>query len=119
MTTFSNKLVTFDECITIRYYECDIIEDCEAKKGKDWQRTSDLIRREFKQPIEKGGCGGNWNVLQSKLDELTEPWWYLVGQLWFNLYKCAKRIEESSSDEDDELHDIIISGEPSAHAANK
>lgn len=114
MTSFSKKIVTFDECITIRHYEYDIIEECEEKKGKDWQRTSDLICREFKQPIENGGCGGNWNVLQNKLDELTEPWWYLVGQLWFNLYKFAKRIEESSSDEEDELHDIIISDEPSA-----
>jgi len=116
MTSFSKKIVTFDECITIRHYEYDIIEECEEKKGRDWQRTSDLICREFKQPIENGGCGGNWNVLQNKLDELTEPWWYLIGQLWFNLYKFAKRIEESSSDEDDELHDIIISGEPTIKA---
>ena len=47
MTSFSKKIVTFDECITIRYYEYDIIEDCEEKNGKDWQRTSDLICREF------------------------------------------------------------------------
>ena len=99
MTSFSKKIVTFDECITIRHYEYDIIEECEEKKGRDWQRTSDLICREFKQPIENGGCGGNWNVLQNKF--------------WFNLYKFAKRIEESSSDEDD-LHEINISDEQSA-----
>ena len=95
------KRVTFDDCITIRFYDYDREEELAEKKGKDWQETSDLVCREFTHSIEKGGCGGNWNVLQSKLDELEDPCWCLVGQLWKSLYKDAKRIEESSSDEDD------------------
>ena len=67
-----NKTVTFDECITIRHYDYDKTEDNEEKKGKDWQRTLDLTCREFKLSIEKGGCGGDWNILESKLDELEE-----------------------------------------------
>ena len=102
MTSF-NKTVTFEECITIRYYEYERNEEDEEKKGKDWQRTVDLTCREFKLSIEKGGCGGNWNVLESKLDELEEPCWLLIGQLWQRLYRGAKRIEEEdSSDEEDE-----------------
>jgi hypothetical protein len=102
MTSF-NKTVTFEECITIRYYEYERNEEDEEKKGKDWQRTVDLTCREFKLSIEKGGCGGNWNVLESKLDELEEPCWLLIGQLWQGLYRGAKRIEEEdSSDEEDE-----------------
>ena len=62
--------VTFDECICIRHYEYDRDEEYEEKRGRDWQVTTDLTCREFKLPIEKGGCGGDWNVLQSKLDKL-------------------------------------------------
>jgi len=101
MTSF-NKTVTFEECITIRYYEYERSEEDEDKKGKDWQRTVDLTCREFKLSVEKGGCGGNWNVLESKLDELDEPYWLLIGQLWQRLYRDARRIEEGdSSDEED------------------
>tara|TARA_B110000285_G_C14515238_1_gene334093 strand:- start:27 stop:329 length:303 start_codon:yes stop_codon:yes gene_type:complete len=92
--TSSTTRVTFEECITIRYYEYNKKEDDEEKKGKDWQRTIDLTCREFKMPIEKGGCGGDWNILESKLDELEEPYWYLIGSLWKNIYKGKKRIEE-------------------------
>jgi len=102
MTSF-NHTVSFEECITIRYYEYDRCEEDEEKKGKNWQRTADLTCREFNLPVEKGGCGGNWNILESKLDELDEPYWLLIGQLWQSLYRGAKRIEEDeSSDEEDE-----------------
>jgi len=101
MTSFSKKTVTFEECITIRHYEYDRAEEDEEKKGRDWQRTADLTCREFKLPLENGGCGGDWNVLEMKLDELQEPYWYLIGQLWQRLFPCLKRIEEDSSDEED------------------
>lgn len=105
MTSFIKK-VTFDECINIRHYEYDRDEDYKEKRGDDWQRTTDLTCREFKLPLEKGGCGGNWHILQSKLDELKDPYWCLVGQLWQRLFPCIKRIEESSSDDEDEFEEI-------------
>ena len=104
MSSFNNKLkkvVTFEEDITIRYYEYDKVEEYEEKKGRNWQETTNLICREFKVPLENGGCGGDWNVLQTKLDKLEEPYWYLIGQLWQRLFPCIKRIEEWSSDEDE------------------
>jgi hypothetical protein len=96
------KMVTFDECITIRHYEYDRNEEYEEKRGRDWQITTDLTCREFKLPIEKGGCGGEWDVLQCKLDQLEEPYWYLIGQLWQRMYPGIRRIEEEDDEEDDE-----------------
>ena len=98
MTSFIKKTVSFEECITIRHYEYDRDEEYKSKRGTDWQRTTDLICREFKVPIEKGGCGGDWNVLQSKLDELEEPYWYLIGQFWKKLHPSLIRIEEAVDD---------------------
>ena len=96
------KMVTFDECITIRHYEYDRNEEYEEKRGRDWQITTDLTCREFKLPIEKGGCGGEWDVLQCKLDQLEEPYWYLIGQLWQRMYPGIRRIEEEDDEEDEE-----------------
>ena len=106
MSSFDIKKVSFDECITIRHYEYDKDEELKAKKGCDWQRTSDLIHREFSQSKTKGGCGNDWCLFQQKLDEIEEPDWCLVGQLWRQLYQNKKRIEEtSSSEESDEESD--------------
>jgi len=102
MPPFNRKVVTFAEDIHIRHYEYDKIEEFEEKRGRDWQRTTDLTCREFKVPLEKGGCGGDWNILQSKLDELEEPYWCLIGQLWSRLFPYLKRLEEASSDEDED-----------------
>jgi hypothetical protein len=107
MAQFNNnnnkKHVSFEDCITIRHYDYDKNEENEDKKGKDWQRTVDLTCREFHISIEKGGCGGNWNILETKLDELDEPYWLMIGQLWLRLYKDARRIEEGdTTDEDDD-----------------
>jgi hypothetical protein len=116
MTSF-NKTVTFEECITIRYYEYERSEEDEDKKGKDWQRTADLTCREFKLSVEKGGCGGNWNILESKLDELDEPYWFLIGQLWQRLYRGARRIEEEEEESSDEEEDG--NEKPSADTADQ
>jgi len=105
MASFNKKKVSFEDCITIRHYEYDRDEEYKEKRGRDWQRTTDLTCREFKLPIEKGGCGGDWNVLQSKLDELEEPYWCLIGQLWHKLFPAVKRIEETSDDSDDDGND--------------
>jgi len=94
MTSFNDKIVTFNENITIWDYEYDRDEEYEDKRGRDWIRTQDLTCREFKLSLEKGGCGGDWNVLQSKLDEFDEPYWYLIGQLWLRLHPGEKRPEE-------------------------
>ena len=58
------KRVAFEDNIMIRHYEYFREEELEEKLGKDWQRTQDLTCREFTVPIEKGGCGRNWRVLQ-------------------------------------------------------
>ena len=98
-------MVSFDECITIRHYEYDRDEEYEEKRGRDWKITTDLTCREFILPIEKGGCGGDWNVLQCKLDQLDEPCWYLIGQLWQRMYPGIRRIEEDEYDDEEEEHD--------------
>ena len=90
----NDKHITFDECITIRHYDYDKDELFFEKKGKDWYTTFDLTCREFHISIEKGGCGGKWDILEKKLDALDEPAWYLIGQLWNKLYNNKKRIEE-------------------------
>jgi hypothetical protein len=99
------KRVAFEDNIMIRHYEYFREEELEEKLGKDWQRTQDLTCREFTVPIEKGGCGRNWHVLQYKLDKLREPCWRMIGMLWHSLHPCSKRLEEdsdvgSSSDEE-------------------
>jgi hypothetical protein len=99
------KRVAFEDNIMIRHYEYFREEELEEKLGKDWQRTQDLTCREFSIPIEKGGCGRNWHVLQYKLDKLGEPCWRMIGMLWHSLHPCAKRLEEDSdlgSSSDDE-----------------
>ena len=98
----SNKKVTFAECIsTIREYECDKTEDEYIKKGNQWQETVDLTCREFNIPISQGGCGGNWSILECKLDQLEEPYWCMIGQLWRRLHANSKRWEEDSDSEKD------------------
>lgn len=96
----AKKRVAFEECITIRHYEYQRDEEMEEKLGKDWQRTQDLTCREFALPVEKGGCGRNWHILQHKLDALGEPCWKMIGTLWNRLHPCAKRLEENSDDDE-------------------
>ena len=95
------KRVAFEECITIRHYEYQRDEEMEEKLGKDWLRTQDLTCREFMLPVEKGGCGRNWQILQHKLDALGEPCWKMIGILWHSLHPCARRLEEDNDDNDD------------------
>ena len=110
MTVFHSdkhkKAVTFAECISItREYEYDKTEDEYLKKGKDWQRTTDLTCREFNRPISKGGCGGNWSILEGKLGQLEEPQWCMIGQLWSRLHPNLKRAEEESDTDSDSYSD--------------
>jgi hypothetical protein len=101
------KRVAFEDNIMIRHYEYFREEELEEKLGKDWQRTQDLTCREFTVPVEKGGCGRNWNVLQYKLDKLGEPCWRMIGMLWHSLHPCAKRLEEDSDDDSSEEEYIV------------
>ena len=96
------KKVTFSTILTtVKEYEYNRVEDKAEKMGKDWQKTQDLIYREFNCPIEDGGCGNKWQILETKLDYLDEPCWQMIGQLWNRLYPCSKRIEESDDDNSD------------------
>ena len=98
MTTVTRR-VSFDECITIRHYEFDRDTDMAEKSGNNWQETQDLVYREFEIPVENGGCGRNWHILQRKLDALSEPCWRMIGMLWNKIYPCTKRLEESLDEE--------------------
>jgi hypothetical protein len=104
------KRVAFEDNIMIRHYEYFREEEMEEKLGKDWQRTQDLTCREFMLPVEKGGCGRNWHVLQYKLDKLGEPCWRMIGMLWHSLHPCAKRLEEDSDDGSSDDEYIIADG---------
>lgn len=66
----------------------------ENKVGKDWQKTFDLIYREFETPLEKGGCDGKWEHLEEKLSQLEEPDFCLIGQFWRQRHGGKKRTEE-------------------------
>jgi hypothetical protein len=101
------KRVAFEDNIMIRHYEYFREEELEEKLGKDWQRTQDLTCREFTVPVEKGGCGRNWHVLQYKLDKLGEPCWRMIGMLWHSLHPCAKRLEEDSDDDSSDEEYIV------------
>jgi len=94
----NKKQVKFNTNTMIIHYEYDRNQEYIDKKGKDWQRTHDLRYREFHIPVEKGGCGNNWNVFEKKIDELEEPDWCLVGGLWNKLYPMCKRNEEINED---------------------
>jgi hypothetical protein len=104
------KRVVFEDNIMIRHYEYFREEEMEEKLGKDWQRTQDLTCREFTVPIEKGGCGRNWHVLQYKLDKLGEPCWRMIGMLWHSLHPCSKRLEEDSDDGSSDDEYVIDDG---------
>lgn len=101
------KRVAFEDNIMIRHYEYFREEELEEKLGKDWQRTQDLTCREFTVPVEKGGCGRNWHVLQYKLDKLREPCWRMIGMLWHSLHPCSKRLEEDSDDDSSDEEYIV------------
>ena len=108
------KRVSFEDNIMIRHYEYLRDEELEEKLGKDWQRTQDLTCREFAIPIEKGGCGRNWHVLQYKLDKLGEPCWRMIGMLWHSLHPCAKRLEEDSDDGSSSEEEYIVGDDSSS-----
>ncbi len=112
------KRVSFEDNIMIRHYEYFREEEMEEKLGKDWQRTQDLTCREFAIPIEKGGCGRNWHVLQYKLDKLGEPCWRMIGMLWHSLHPCAKRLEEDSDDGGSSEEEYIVGDETSSSSDN-
>jgi hypothetical protein len=94
------KRVKFEDAVTIRHYEYSKDEEIEDKLGKDWLRTQDLTYREFALPIERGGCGKNWNILQKKLDELVEPCWMMIGMLRHKLYPTAKKLNDRLIEEE-------------------
>ena len=114
-----NKRVAFEDNIMIRHYEYFREEELEEKLGKDWQRTQDLTCREFTVPIEKGGCGRNWRVLQYKLDKLGEPCWRMIGMLWNSLHPCAKRLEEDSDDGSSSSEEEYIVGDDSSSSSSR
>jgi len=62
--------------------------------GNDWQLTHDILFREFKQPVDKGGCGSNWDLLEERLGKVEDPYFSIIGQFWRMLYGEAPRNEE-------------------------
>ena len=105
------RRVSFSENISsVKCYEYFRDDDNEEKMGKDWQKTLDLTCREFFMPIEDGGCGRKWSVFQQRIDELSEPCWRMIGQLWNRLFPNRRRLEEDSDDDDDYDSDIESNG---------
>lgn len=74
--------------------------DKENKIGKNWQQTFDLIYTKFELPVEKGGCGGEWKVLERQVHQLEEPDFCLLGQKWNSLYGLQKRKDEEEEEMD-------------------
>lgn len=103
--TMANKHVTFADSIsTTKIYEIERSKEYGIKRGEGWQQTTDLIYREFRIPVMRGGCGGDWKVLERKLDEIEEPYWELIGGLWATLHPGKKRLEEyAGEDSESEL----------------
>jgi len=95
----------------------DILEGKDAREfakvailGKDWQRTMDLVYREFSIPIELGGCGGQWELLEDKLLLLEEPYWALIGELRVRVEHieddgCAEGAADCTCECPPEVHD--------------
>jgi hypothetical protein len=103
----TKRRVSFSENISdVKCYEYSKDEENEEKMGKDWQKTRDLTCREFFISIEKGGCGRKWSILQQKLDNLSEPCWRMIGQLWNRLFPNRKRLEEEEEEEEKEKEEI-------------
>ena len=102
----ANKQVAFSDCIsTTEYYEIDKTKEYDVKRGIGWQQTTDLIYREFRMPVTRCGCGGDWKVLERKLDEIEEPYWELIGGLWSTLHPGKKRLEEDMDEKSDSESD--------------
>ena len=73
-------------------------KDKENKIGKNWQQTFDLVYREFHLPVDKGGCDGEWSILEKKVYQLEEPDFCVLGQKWRSMYGKQKRKEEKEMD---------------------
>jgi len=50
--------------------------------GCGWVQTRDLCNREFWQPQTEGGCGGQWAMLMKLVDQIDEPDYCAVGNIW-------------------------------------
>lgn len=50
--------------------------------GCGWVQTRDLCNREFWQPQTEGGCGGQWAMLMKFVDQIDEPDYCAVGNIW-------------------------------------
>lgn len=108
----TKRRVSFSENISdVKCYEYSKDEENEEKMGKDWQKTRDLTCREFFISIEKGGCGRKWSILQQKLDNLSEPCWRMIGQLWNRLFPNRKRLEEEEEEEREREREIMDDNE--------
>lgn len=113
---FVKKRVSFDDCITIRHYDFERDVDMVEKSGENWLETRDLVCREFFMPVELGGCGCKWHILEHKLNALKEPCWRMIGMLWNRLYPFSKfRIEETTDVSNSTLSSLPITPtEPTA-----
>merc|ERR1719460_2028270 len=50
--------------------------------GCGWVQTRDLCNREFWKPQTEGGCGGQWAMLMKLVDQIDEPDYCAVGNIW-------------------------------------
>lgn len=94
------------ELCEIKYIYQTPSEQFNERKAKNFREVCDLIRN-FNYPISAGGSGGKWLEFESKVKQLEEPDWFLVGQMWKKLYGSAYRLEEFSLDEDQVEEEIL------------
>ena len=66
----------------------------ELNIGTGWRETLNLVTREFYLPLDKNGCGGNWEIFEKKINLIEEPDYSLIGLLWKQLNGFKKRNEE-------------------------
>ena len=92
----------------IKYIYQTPSEQINERKAKNFREVCDLIRH-FNEPRNLGGSEGKWLEFESKVKQLEEPDWYLVGQMWRNLYGSAYRLEEFSLDGEVEIEKKNVS----------
>jgi len=85
--------------------EVFVIEPCTKEQviGTGWLETRDLVAREFIRPQSMGGCGGDWQVLYRRVEQIEEPDFSAMGLLWRQLFHKRQRLEEEQLEQLEQL----------------
>lgn len=86
-----------DELTTIILIVQTDEERLEERKAKDWRKTYRYASKFSNYGLD--GLGGDWYRFQEKVNQLDEPDWCCIGQLWARHYGKSQRFEETSFEE--------------------